>query len=68
MRLTRQLLDNINQHNMLLAVGPDGRRSLKLADFGGTPLYMAPEQVTSFRDVKPPDERWRRSRTNAFLT
>ena len=36
-------------------------------DSGGTPLYMAPEQVTNFRDVKPPADQYSAAATLYYL-
>lgn len=69
---------DIKPANILLAEYPDGKRQVKLADFGlarvfrasqlsglslhgemgGTPAYMAPEQITHYREVTPAADQY----------
>ena len=69
---------DIKPANVLLAELPDGKRQVKLADFGlarvyrasqlsgltmhgdmgGTPAYMAPEQITNYSEVTPAADQY----------
>ena len=69
---------DIKPANVLLAELPDGKRQVKLADFGlarvyrasrlsgltlhgdmgGTPAYMAPEQITNYSGVTPAADQY----------